>query len=78
MSPVTEVATLSLKAGTDVENPSSPAYAVAQEAFSMISSQPGFQRAFWGRELEDESILQLFIGPLVPPFFHCTIFSLLN
>jgi hypothetical protein len=62
MSPVTEIATLFLKAGTDIEDQSSPTSKIAQEAFSTISSQPGFQRIYYGPELEDASLLQLFIG----------------
>jgi hypothetical protein len=62
MSPVTEIATLFLKAGVNLEDQSSPASQVAQEAFSTISSQPGFQRIYYGPELEDASLLQLFIG----------------
>jgi hypothetical protein len=77
MSPVTEIATLFLKPGIDVEDPSSPAYTIAQETFSTISSQPGYQRAYWGRQLEDESILQLFISALfnipIPLFIFTTL-----
>jgi hypothetical protein len=62
MSPVTEIATLFLKAGIDLEDPSSLPAKAAQEAFNTISSQPGFQRIYYGPELEDSSILQLFIG----------------
>jgi len=61
MSSVTEIATLFLKAGTDVEDQSSPVSQIAQEAISTISNQPGCQRIYYGPELEDSSILQLFI-----------------
>jgi hypothetical protein len=64
MSPVTEIATLFLKPGTDIED---PANTIAHETFSTISSQPGYQRAYWGRELEDESIVQLFVGTYCLP-----------
>jgi len=62
MPPVTEVATLFLKAGTDVQDQSSPQSQIAQEAISTISSQQGFQRIYYGPVLEDASLLQFFIG----------------
>ena len=62
MAPVTELATIPLTPGAQIEDPTSPAGQVWQSSISTISSQPGFQRAHWGRELENESVLQLFIG----------------
>ena len=60
--PVTEVAILGLKPGVDLENESSPEYQVSREAISVISSQDGFQNAYYGHHLEDRSKLDLVIG----------------
>jgi hypothetical protein len=62
MSPITELATLSLKPGINVEDQSSPEGQIALESLSTISSQPGFERLYYGPVLEDASAFQLFIG----------------
>lgn len=62
MSPVTELATLFLKPGIDVEDQSSLEGQIALESLSTISSQPGFERLYYGPILEDASLFQIFIG----------------
>jgi len=62
MSPVTELATLFLKPGINVEDQSSPEGQIALESLSTISSQPGFERLYYGPILEDASLFQLFVG----------------
>ena len=61
-TPVTEVATLFLEPGTDLQDKSSPAYRISREAISVIANQPGFQRAYYGHHLEDRSKADLVIG----------------
>jgi hypothetical protein len=62
MSPVTELATLFLKAGVNLEDQSSLEGQTAQEILTTFSSQPGFQSIYYGPILEDASLFQLFIS----------------
>ena len=62
MAPATEIATLPLASGATIEDPDSPAGKVWQSTLETVSAQDGFQRAYYGREVENNSILQLFIG----------------
>ncbi|KAL9637211.1 MAG: hypothetical protein Q9164_002338 [Protoblastenia rupestris] len=61
MPPVTELATLPLQTGAEIENPNSPAGKVWTATLDTVSQQPGYQRAYYGRELENPSLLQLFV-----------------
>ncbi len=63
MAPATEIATIPLITGAAIEDPSSPAGKVMQATIDTVSQQDGFQRALWGREVENPSVLQLLIGP---------------
>ncbi len=69
-NPVTEIALLNLKAGIDVTDESNSAHQVWQDTLFKIAAQFGFQRAYYGTQLEDPSILQLVIGAfaLVPKY----------
>lgn len=62
MAPATELATLPLASGAAIEDPDSPAGKVWQSTLDTVSQQDGFQRAYWGREVENQSVLQLFVG----------------
>lgn len=61
MAPATELATLPLASGAAIEDPDSPAGKVWQSTLDTVSQQDGFQRAYWGREVENQSVLQLFV-----------------
>lgn len=62
MAPATEIATLPLFAGATIEDPDSPAGKVWQSTLDTVSAQDGFQRAYYGREVENQSVVQLLIG----------------
>ena len=62
MAPATEIATLPLAAGATIEDPSSPAGKVWQSTLDTVSAQEGFQKAYYGREVENQSVVQLLIG----------------
>ena len=62
MAPATEIATLPLASGAAIEDPNSSAGKVWQSTLDTVSQQDGFQRAYYGREVENPSVLQLFIG----------------
>jgi len=59
-SPATEVAYISLKPGLDLEGATSQAE-TWQEALSTIGAQKGYQRLYWGRQIEDPDVLLLVI-----------------
>jgi len=62
IGPVTEVALLCLKPGINIQDESSPAYQSSREAFSIISSQKGFQRIYYGHHFEDQPKFDVVIG----------------
>ena len=62
MAPVTEIARLPLITSADVDDPSSSSGKIWQDTILTLSSQDGFQRAYYGREVEDQSLLHLLIG----------------
>ncbi|CAD6573718.1 MAG: hypothetical protein ASARMPREDX12_006216 [Alectoria sarmentosa] len=75
MAPATELATIPLASGAAIEDADSPAGKVWQSTLDTVSQQDGFQRAYYGREVENQSVLQLFIGssiPSSPPTNHAT------
>ncbi|KAL8951333.1 MAG: hypothetical protein Q9222_002698 [Ikaeria aurantiellina] len=59
--PVTEMATIPLAAGAEVENLDSAAGKVLSDTFETLRQQEGFQRVKYGRQVENPSILQVFI-----------------
>lgn len=67
MTPATELATLPLASGAAIEDADSPAGKVWQSTIDTVSQQDGFQRLYWGREVENQSVLQLFIGKIRYP-----------
>lgn len=64
--PVTEVASLSVESWANLEDKSSEAYKISREALSVIASQPGYQRAYYGHHVEDRSEVDLVIGAYPP------------
>ena len=60
-APATEVATIPIKAGATIEDPHSSAGKIWVATLDTVSQQKGYQRAYYGRELEDPSLLQLFV-----------------
>ena len=62
MAPATEIATLPLIAGATIEDSDSSAGKVWQSTLDTVSAQDGFQRAYYGREVENQSVVQLLIG----------------
>lgn len=62
MAPATEIATIPLAAGAQTEDPSSPAGAVWKSVIDTILAAEGAQRAYWGRQVENPSIIDLLIG----------------
>ena len=62
MAPATEIAILPLFAGATIEEPDSPPGKVWQSTLDTVSAQDGFQRAYYGREVENQSVVQLLIG----------------
>ena len=61
MAPVTEMVTMTLQTGAAIEDPNSPSGRVWAECHDTISQQPGYQRAYYGRQLENPSLLQLLV-----------------
>lgn len=70
MAPVTEIATLPLKAGSNIEDPNSSTYTVWQSALDTIASQDGFQRLYWGRKVEAPSEVAMLIGRIMLHQIH--------
>ena len=59
---VVEIVNVKLAPSSNVTDSSSPAAKALEKAFSTVSSQPGYNKAFWGVETEDSSLLHLAIG----------------
>lgn len=64
MAPATEIAALPLIPGAQIEDPSAPAGAVWKSTIDTLLAQEGFQRAYWGRQVENPSVLELLVGKL--------------
>lgn len=62
MAPATELATIPLVAGATIEDANSPAGKVWQSTLDTVSAQDGYQKAYYGREVENPSVLQFFVG----------------
>ena len=74
MAPATELATIPLVSGATIEDPNSPAGKIWQSTLDTVSQQEGFQRSYWGREVENPSVLQLFVGKRYIPGISITVF----
>ena len=66
-TPVTECAYITLKPGIDLEGDTSEAQ-VWQESLATIGAQDGYQRCYYGRQLENPNIVMLLIGISPGPF----------
>ena len=62
MAPATEIATLPVTGAASLEKEGSPSYTIWQELLDTIASQDGYQRTYWGRRIEDPSVVSLLIG----------------
>ena len=74
MVPATEFATLPLAVGAEVEDLSSEAGKVWHSSLDTVSQQDGFQRLYWGREVENDNVLNLFIGKTAPTSAFETVY----
>ena len=62
MAPVTQIAVIPLVAGAEIDNPSSPAGQVWQYTMDTAIAVAGIQRVYWGRQVENPSVVDLLIG----------------
>lgn len=58
----TEIATVPLVAGSEVGDPNNPAAKVIKDACDTLAQQDGMQSLQFGMEVENPSVLQMFIG----------------
>ncbi|KAI4285260.1 MAG: hypothetical protein L6R38_000797 [Xanthoria sp. 2 TBL-2021] len=57
----TEIATIPLQPGVDLEDPNFAAGKVLENTFSVLREQDGYQRAYHGRQVENPNIWQLLV-----------------
>lgn len=62
MVPATEIAVLPLVVGAQIEDPSTSAGEVWKSTIDTVLSQDGAQRAYWGRQVENPSVLDFLVG----------------
>ena len=60
--PATEIAFLPLTAGANIEDSSTAAGKIWRDTLDTVSQQDGFQRAYYGRQVENQSMLDFFVG----------------
>ena len=60
--PTTEIATVPLVSGSDIGDPNNQAASVIKEAADTLAQQDGFQGMQFGMEVENPTVLQMFIG----------------
>jgi hypothetical protein len=60
--PATEIAVLTLRPDTAIEDASTPAGHIFNQMLKTVKSQAGFQRQCWGRQLENPNHLVLITG----------------
>lgn len=71
--PTTEIVKVPLKPGIDIDDADSPAGKVLHDTFITLQQQDGFQRLHKGLQVENPSILQVYIGTIdasVPGTVH--------
>lgn len=61
-STVTEIAIIPLSSGANIEDPSSPLGKIWQSSLNTIAGQKGFQRLYWGRQVESSNVIDFFVG----------------
>ncbi|KAI4244952.1 MAG: hypothetical protein LQ352_006674 [Teloschistes flavicans] len=59
--PVTEIVRIPLQAGANIEDANSPAGKIMSDTLTILAQQEHYQRAYHGRQLENPSIVQLYI-----------------
>lgn len=57
----TEIAIFPLRAGKRPDDASSGPGQVLKDTLDTLTEQPGFQRAYWGREVENPDTFRLFV-----------------
>jgi hypothetical protein len=67
--PITEVVVLTLRPGTSPEEP-------LKGLSEILHRQPGFQRFYWGKWVEETDKVQLLIGNY-PKLLHAKLFRLI-
>lgn len=60
--PVTEIVRIPLQPGASIEDVNSPAGKIMSEILATLAQQEHYQRAYLGRQVENSSIVQLYIG----------------
>ncbi len=64
MAPASEIAILPLVSEAPIEDPSSDAGKVWKSTLDTVMAQDGYQRAYWGRQVESPDTLELVVGKL--------------
>ncbi|KAL8637607.1 MAG: hypothetical protein Q9228_005137 [Teloschistes exilis] len=59
--PVTEIVRIPLQPGASIEDANSPAGKIMSETLATLAQQDHYQRAYLGRQVENSSIVQLYI-----------------
>lgn len=60
--PTTEIATVPIVAGSNIGDPDDKSAKVIKDACDTIAAQEGFQSLQFGMEVENPTVLQMFIG----------------
>ena len=75
----TELARFTLHTGADLGDPNSSISKTISSLFDTVAAQDGFQRIYWGPQVENPATLVLMIGktnmlsafcPAIPTFLH--------
>lgn len=61
-SPVTIISTLPIRSGVTIEDESFHPGKLWRDYICTIGVQSGFQRVYWGRQVENENLVDLFVG----------------
>ena len=61
-SPATEVVSFPLPAGAEIKNPDSAAGKVFKDVLGTLFQQEGYQRSYFGRQVENSNTIDLYIG----------------
>ncbi|TVY13196.1 hypothetical protein LARI1_G007516, partial [Lachnellula arida] len=56
-SPVTECVVITFKPGVDLETSGTDSAQVWSELLATVAKQPGYQRSYWGHQLENPNIV---------------------
>lgn len=60
--PATQVASLPLIPGLDIEDPNTAAGKVWSDTLALLRDQEGYQRSYYGRYVESPNLLQFLVG----------------